>query len=809
MTTLELKVNGMTCDHCSARVHAAISAVRGVTSVNVDRVAGIAQVEGGSAFADLADAVVGAGYQVGEPARPATASVTGAPSGETVAIHLGIGGMSCASCVATVERALNAVPGVERASVNFADQSAFVVTRGDSEPLIAAVRGAGYEASVRTETGDDARDQELKRMLRLTFMRSAAALGLGALLMISMHIDVLPPASSTLFWLVMGALVAAVMAFSGGHFFRGAWRAARHGAMTMDTLIALGTGTAFTYSMVIIVAPDLVPSSSHHLFFEAAMFIIGFINLGKGLEENAKGRTSLAVRKLIGLQPKVATRVREGTEALVPIEDVVVGDHLRIRPGETIPVDGIVREGIGSVDESMLTGESVPVDKEPGDKLVAGTINLNGTLVMEARSVGKATVLAKLIDLVRDAQNSKPAIGKLTDQIAGVFVPVVVAIAVLTGIIWFVFGPAPQISYVVVTVMSVLIIACPCALGLAIPMSIMVGMGRAAEAGVLIKNSDALQAASKLSVVIVDKTGTLTLGRPSVTHVWSKESGDAMLTIAASLERLSEHPIARSVAAYGASQNIETFEVTDFRMAAGGGVTGMRDGERLAVGNADFLASLGMENRLKQAPEGASTVIYVGRGYEVLGFIELFDELKPGVTTAIERIKQMGVQVVMLTGDNRASAERVAKELKLDHFEAEVQPERKLAVVREYQALGERVGMVGDGINDSLALGAADVGFAMGEGTDVAIESADVALLANDIAGVSRCIRLSRATLRNIYQNLVGAFAYNVILIPVAAGVLYPINGMLIDPVFAGIAMAASSVTVVANASRLRMLRLT
>ncbi len=722
----------------------------------------------------------------------------------TEKFELDISGMSCAGCVATVERTLLAVPGVESATVNFADQSAFVVGSVKADDLIAVVKGVGYGANLRAEDDLVADDAEASRDFRRAVIRSVVAIGLGAVLMAGMWSDALPSMEDRAFWLVVGVIVLTVMVWSGGYFFSGAFNSLRHGMFTMDTLVAMGTGSAWLYSMIVVLLPGLLPVESRHLFFEAAIFIIGFISLGKALEARARTRVASAVKGLLDLRPKSTTRITDHGEEKVAVEAIREGEVLLVRPGESIPVDGDIVDGRSSVDESMLTGESVPVDKKAGDHVVAGTLNAHGALKIVATNVGRDTVLAKLVRLVREAQNSKPRIGRLADRIASVFVPGVILIAIVAAGIWLVVGPEPRAAHAVVVFMSVLIVACPCALGLAVPMSIMVGMGRAATSGFLIRNSDALQSASTLTTIIVDKTGTLTQGHPKVTNVYAIGDRVEMMSIAASLEALSEHPLATAVTDWCIEQQIDRFSVGDFTMDAGGGVSGRREGERLAVGNLAFLESLGMVAAKNFNPVKASTVVYVGRGNEVLGFIELFDELKPGSKAAVGALTALGIRVVMLTGDNAASAARVSNVLMLDDVRSGLRPEDKLDVVRELQGKGERVGMVGDGINDALALGAADVGFAMGDGADVAIETADITLLREDIGGVVQAIRLSRASLRNIYQNLFGAFAYNVLLIPVAAGVLYPAFGVLMEPMFAGIAMALSSLTVVGNAGRLR-----
>ncbi|MEJ6683508.1 MAG: heavy metal translocating P-type ATPase [SAR86 cluster bacterium] len=806
-----IPVAGMHCQKCVAKISAAVSGIDGVEEVQVDLHLSQVQVRGAFDFQAVLSAIIDLGYEVGsgstvEPESKKILPVAGSVDNREV-VNLSIQGMSCASCVATVERALAQTSGTTEAVVNFAEETATVVTSASSAHLIAAIKAVGYNATEGVIESIEGKEAQLAALLRRARIQSGTALLAGSCLMLGMWLDLLPPLQDQPFWLVTGGLVAAVMIFSGWHFFQGAFKAASHGSTTMDTLIALGTGTAWIYSMLIIALPELVPAESRHLFFEAAVFILGFVGLGKALESQAKGKTSLAVRKLLDLTPKFTLRIEAGIDQRVAVASLEVGDLLRIRPGETIPVDGVVVEGASSVDESMLSGESIPVDKLSGSRLTAGTLNQYGMLVMRAEQLGGDTVLANIVRLVRRAQNSKPAIGRITDQIAAVFVPVVLLLAIITALGWGLFGPEPALSYAIVTGMSVLIIACPCALGLAIPMSIMVGVGRAASAGLLFRNSDALQAASKLTTIVVDKTGTLTNGKPQVTSMVNFIKGQPLLEIAYSLERLSEHPLAQAVVNYCEAQKAQHQVVTQFSIAPGGGVQGLIDDVAVAVGNYDYMQKQGMTKGLK-ALDFAETIIYVGRQDQVLGYFSLFDSLKADSLAAVEHLQSLGLKVVMLTGDNVATASQVAAQLSLDDFFAGVAPDAKLAHIHKLQAAGERVGMVGDGINDALALSAADVGFAMGQGADVAIESADVALLSNSMLGVGRAIRLSRLTLRNIYQNLVGAFAYNLLLIPVAAGILYPLMHQLINPVFAAMAMAASSVTVVLNANRLRLVAL-
>jgi Cu+-exporting ATPase len=813
--SLTLPVQGMHCQKCVAKVEGALQPVAGVTTVAVNLPAAEVTVTGRYDPQQVMAAISSAGYRVETPtetevSEPLNVVKPTAPDADDATpgvINLAIDGMSCASCVTTVERALAQTPGTTEALVNFADETASVVTSATIAELVSAVRSVGYDASEAQPESIEDKEDKLARQLRFAWLQALVALAAGSLLMAGMWLDMLPPLPDQPFWLAIGLAVLVIMGFSGKQFYTGAFKAARHGSTTMDTLIALGTGTAWLYSMLIILWPEVVPEASRHLFFEAAVFILGFVGLGKALESNAKGKTSLAVRKLLDLQPKTTTRIEQGKDHQVAVVSLELGDLLRIKPGETIPVDGIVMSGSSSVDESMLSGESIPVDKQKDSQVIAGTLNQYGTLVMRTEQVGSKTVLANIVRLVRQAQNSKPQIGRITDRIAAVFVPAVLVITVLTMMVWGFFGPEPRVSYAIVTGMSVLIIACPCAIGLAIPMSIMVGIGRAATEGLLFKNSDALQAASQLTTLVVDKTGTLTNGTPLVTSMVNFRKGQPVLEIAASLERLSEHPLAQAVVAYCEEHGIQQRPVTDFSIAPGGGVRGFIDEVPVAVGNYEFMQAQGMTRDLKPL-DIAETVIYVGQKNTVLGYLSLSDSLKSDSLEAVEQLQRLGLRVVMLTGDNQATASQIATQLGLDDYVAGVAPDAKLAYIQRLQAAGERVGMVGDGINDALALSAADVGFAMGRGSDIAIESADIALLGDSMLGVTRAIRLSRATLRNIYQNLAGAFAYNLLLIPVAAGVLYPVFQQLINPVIASMAMAASSVTVVLNANRLRITRL-
>ena len=715
-------------------------------------------------------------------------------------ILLSVNGMSCAGCVRTVEAALKDVPGVQIASVNFAGQTAAVTGETLASSLIRAVNDAGYDARLLRQNSIESQENEAVDLLRRSLFRSSLALAGGSLLMADMWFGLLPSFNVTIVWVPIGIATLACMLIAGGHFFRGALSAARHLSTTMDTLIVLGTGSAWIYSMVVILYPELLPIGSRHQFFEAALFVIGFVNLGKALEMNARSRASLAIQKLFDLTPRFVTLIDGDEERLVPVADVEPGQQLRIRPGENFPVDGFVVDGKSSADESLLTGESLAIPLVKGSGVSAGTLNIDGSLLVEAASVGEETRLAAIRRLVNEAQNSKPPVARLVDQITAVFVPVIILIAGLTFMTWWLVGPEPQLSFAFVTAMSVLIIACPCALGLAVPMSIMVGIGRAATNGLLIRNSEVLQVASTLDIVVLDKTGTLTMGEPEVNTIEGLNAQG--LSIVLGLEQQSAHPVAKSIVSVCLGRHITPAEVSSITEYPGGGVVAEFLGDELVLGSLNFLK----QRRISGVPEveRIGTVVALAVGSAYVGHFVLSDKVREGARETIQSLLALGVTPVMLTGDRSAIAEVVAEQVGITEIHAEVSPEKKLALIQEFQAAGRKVAMVGDGINDAAALSAADVGFAMGLGSDVALESADVTLRNGSLQGIEQMIRLSRKVLSNVRQNLVGAFGYNILLIPVAAGVLYPFFGLLINPAFAGLAMALSSVTVVFNAGRLR-----
>jgi Cu+-exporting ATPase len=733
---------------------------------------------------------------------------------------LKIEGMHCASCQKPIEKALWSTDGVTEVSVNLANREVIVESTISNDALVAAVAGAGFEAVIDQVQSLEADDQVNKDKFNTLIRKTLLALGTGVLLMIfGMNMPAIGTQWSLLHaaWLLIAVITSLVMYYTGWHYFKGAYQSLKNRSATMDTLIALGTGTAWLYSTIIVLFPALVPEIARHVYFEAAVIIIGMVNLGQALEQRARGRTSQAIRRLLDLQQKTARVVREDEEIDVPISDVVIGDLVRVRPGEQIAVDGIVTEGQTNIDESMLTGEPLPVKKSIQDVVSAGTLNKTGTVVYQATHVGANTALARIIRMVRQAQNSKPPIGKLADTIAAVFVPAVMLIAMVAAVTWFFLGPEPRFVYAIVTAVTVLIIACPCALGLATPMSVMVGIGKAAEAGVLIRNGEALQTASKLTTIVLDKTGTITAGRPEVVEIrpLGEQTESGALLLAASLEAASEHPLALAFLQAAKQQQLELLPTEAFFSITGQGITGEVDEHQLLMGNESLMTRSGIELTEESLQTAASmadkayTTVFLASDGQLLAIFAVADPIKPESPGAIKRLHANGLKIVMLTGDNQHVAEAVAKQVGIDEVRANVLPEDKKNHVAELQQQGEIVGMAGDGINDAPALALANVGFAIGTGTDVAIESADITLMRGSLYGVADAIEVSNATMRNIRQNLFGAFIYNSLGIPIAAGVLYPLIGMLLNPIIAGTAMAFSSVTVVSNANRLRLFRFT
>jgi P-type Cu+ transporter len=745
---------------------------------------------------------------------------------------LPVAGMTCASCVGRVERALRKVPGVVEASVNLAAQTASVECLpgvASMADVRAAVEGAGYSVP-EASPGEDPvarqeRTQREEERALLTRLRVGVVLGVP-LLLIS-HLELFAghgglPVSPFILAIAQFLLATPIQFYVGARFYRGAWVVARHGSTDMNTLVALGTSVAYLYSGIAAFLPSLVTAEglAVHLYFETSAAIIVLVLLGRFFESRARGRTSDAVKKLIGLAPKTARVVRGGAEVDVPLESVIIGERVVVRPGEKVPVDGTVAEGRSSVDESMLTGEPIPVEKVPGSAVTGGTINLDGRLLFTATRVGKDTVLARIVAIVREAQGSKPPIGRLADVIASYFVPAVMGAALLTFLAWFLLGPEPRWTYAMVSMISVLIIACPCAMGLATPTSIMVATGKGAELGILVRDGAALETAQKVDTIVLDKTGTVTKGKPELGEVRVARGGAfrgdegvrELLRLAATAESGSAHPLADAVVRGAKYRGIDVGTPETFFSVPGQGIRASVSGRAVLAGNLAWLEGEGIDpealgSDVRGIADAGGSPICVAVDGKAVGVLSVADEVKSGAAEAIRRLRGMGLDIVMLTGDNRRTAEAVAETVGISRVIAEVLPDRKAHEIRALQAEGKVVAMAGDGINDAPALAQADVGIAMGTGADIAVEAGDLVLMGGELRGVADAISLSRATLRNIRQNLFWAFAYNVVLIPVAAGVLYPSFRLLLNPVYAAAAMGLSSVTVVTNALRLRRFR--
>ncbi len=727
-------------------------------------------------------------------------------------IRLSIGGMTCAGCVSSVESALNGVKGVDHAIVNLGERTAMVGGSFDLEVLKAAVIKAGFEAAELSNPADEiAKESRELKAYRTLWWRAIIAGSLGFGLFIAMLLGKLPAlVEGRNFWLLMSAATLAILIFVGGHFFTGAWTALKNRRGNMDSLIALGTGTAWLYSTLIVLFPDAVPSITRYVYFESAIIIIALVSLGAALESKARGRTSQAIQRLIGLQAKTARVIRDGQEIDIPIEDVGLDETIRLRPGETIPVDGLVLEGTSYVDESMLTGEPMPVEKNLESTLFGGTLNTTGSLLMRATKIGRDTALSRIVEMVRKAQASKPAIAKLVDKIAAWFVPLVLLFALIAFGIWMIVGPEPKLAYATVVAMTVMVIACPCALGLATPISVMVAVGRAADNGILIRNGEVLQRASAITTVVLDKTGTLTEGKPTLTaiHPIGENTADQILSIAAALEAPSEHPLASAVIAAASEKSLSLLKARNFQSLTGLGVQALVGEQRYTLGNATLMRQQKInlntaQTLAKTLAEQGATPVYLANEKAILGLLAISDPIKADAKAVIANLHSQGLQTILLTGDNPDTARAVAKQLNIDEVIAGVMPNEKLAKIEALQTAGEVVAMVGDGINDAPALALADIGIAIGTGTDIALETADIALMGDALAGVPKTIALSKATLSNIKQNLFGAFIYNLVGLPIAAGALYPMFGLLLSPIIAASAMSMSSITVVSNALRL------
>ncbi|MFC2066012.1 heavy metal translocating P-type ATPase [Chloroflexota bacterium] len=805
-----IPITGMTCTTCAATVEKGLAGTPGIEQAKVNFASEKAAVEYDPSRVSLAgikSAISELGY--------------GAATQKSI---FPVGGMTCASCVARVEEALSVVPGVVSANVNLASEKATIeyIEGTEVSELRKAVAEAGYKLEAEAETLEDVATAARRetRALRNRLMLAAV---LAALIMV-LGFGLSFPGKPYLLWV----LATPVQFWAGWRFYRGMWGALKHRTADMNTLIAVGTSAAYLYSMIAVLFPGLFTAGGlePHLYFDTSAMIIALILLGHFLEARAKGQTSEAIKKLIGMQPKTALVIRDGEEREILVEDVQVGDLILVRPGGRVPVDGIVCEGFSSIDESMITGESIPVDKKVGDEVIGATINKTGSFKFEATKVGRDTMLAQIIRLVEEAQGSKAPIQRLADIIASYFVPIVLVIATITFITWYLVGPAPALTFAFLNFIAVLIIACPCALGLATPTAIMVGTGKGAENGILIRSAESLERANKLSTVLIDKTGTLTRGEPKVTDIITLPpfSEDELLRMAASAEHDSEHPLGEAIVRAASERKLKLSPASDFNAIPGHGVEALVDGKKLILGNLKLLKDKGLSpNSLEQEADRlwdeGKTVMFLGLDSQAAGIIALADTLKPNTREALAALHKMGIEVVMLTGDNRRTAEAIAREANINHVLAEVLPEHKAQEVKKLQEKGNVVAMVGDGINDAPALAQADIGIAIGTGTDVAVETGDITLISGDLMGIVTAISLSKHTMRTVKQNLFWAFAYNTALIPVAAGVLYLAFGQsgvpsglhfilgnygFLNPILAAAAMATSSLTVVFNSLRLR-----
>ncbi len=801
-----LAIAGMNCASCVGHVERALCAVPGVIAAQVNLATEQAEIQTDADVdrARLVQAVEEAGYEV-----------------PLAQVELVIEGMTCASCVGRVERALRAVPGVVSAHVNLATEGASITGQAEPSRLIAAVEAVGFDArphraQMPGDSASDRRDAEAGALRRDVIIAGALTLPvfvleMGAHMIPGLHHLIEDTIGMQTNWLIQFVLTSLVLAIPGLRFYVHGFPALLRGAPDMNSLVAVGTGAAYAYSMVATFAPGLLPAGTVNVYYEAAAVIVTLILVGRYLEARAKGRSSQAIQRLLGLQVRTARVRRDGAFVDLPIDAVGLGDEIELRPGDRVPVDGEVIDGKSYIDESMITGEPVPVAKTAGAEVVGGTVNQTGALVFRATAVGGDTMLAQIIRMVETAQGSKLPIQALVDRVTMWFVPAVIAVALITFGIWLGFGPAPALTFALVNAVAVLIIACPCAMGLATPTSIMVGTGRGAELGVLFRKGEALQRLRDARIVAFDKTGTLTEGAPRLTDLQVIEgvSRDAVLAQIAAVEAKSEHPIARAIVEAAEAKGLPRAPVTEFESLTGFGVTARVDGAQVEIGADRYMVRLGhdvapfAETSERLASEGKSP-LYAAVDGRLAAIIAVADPIKDTTPAAIRALHDMGLSVAMVTGDNARTAHAIARQLGIDEVVAEVLPDGKVAAVRALRETHGKLAFVGDGINDAPALAEADVGIAIGTGTDIAIEAADVVLISGALKGVPSAIALSRATLRNIKQNLFWAFAYNTALIPVAAGVLWPAFGILLSPIFAAGAMALSSVFVLTNALRLR-----
>ena len=806
---IDIPIVGMSCASCASTIQRGLADLKGVEKANVNFATSKATVLFQPQLVkpeEFISSVRKSGYEVG-----------------TVSLELPIQGMDCASCVQKIEKALLQTRGVTKAVVNLATEKAkveYLPSETSIKEIKRAIESTGYkvlELATSEEVEDPERlirEREYKK-LKIKFI-AGLILGLFVFLGSSRHWFPWIPSFLGNFY-VLWALATPVQFWIGWQFYKGAWGAFKHRNAEMNTLIAVGTSAAYLYSVTATLFPSFFEAGGIKpaVYFDTSALIIVLILLGRLLEARAKGQTSEAIKKLMGLSPKTARVIREGKEMDIPVEEVLVGDTIVVRPGEKIPVDGIVKEGKSAVDESMITGESIPVKKKAGDEVIGATINKTGSFKFQATKVGKDTALAQIIKLVQDAQGSKAPIQRLADVISGYFVPIVISIAIATFVIWFNFGPFPALTFALLTFVAVMIIACPCALGLATPTAVMVGTGKGAEKGILIKGGESLETAHKLDTIVFDKTGTLTRGEPEITDIVTQNdySEEEILKYAASAEKFSEHPLAEAIIKRAKEKKVELHDPKNFNAIEGHGIEAEVDGKKVLLGNLKLMQKQqivvrNLEEKAEELAGDGKTPMYISLEGKAAGLIAVADTLKENSLQAVAKLKKLGLEVIMLTGDNKKTAEAIARKAGIDRVLPEVLPEDKVNEIKSLQSGGRRVAMVGDGINDAPALAQADVGIAIGSGTDVAMEASDITLIKGDLRGVVSAIELSKRTIKIIKQNLFWAFFYNTAGIPLAAGVLYPFFGILLNPIFASAAMAFSSVSVVSNSLRLRRVKL-